>query len=208
MSFVSYAQNFEDVMLWRALKNVPDGFYIDIGAQDPVKCSVSLGFHLRGWGGIHVEPIPCRAAALRRERPGDLVLETAIGELEGRVRFFEFPDADGLSTCDEDIAEKRRAEGFTQRERYPAYLCRSFSTDMSVARFTGSRSMSRATKARLSGAGDPRWSVPGWWSSRAPSRGRRSTPTAHGKRASWRSVIGSSTSTVSTDSTFRKRTLS
>ena len=56
MSFVSYAQNFEDVMLWRALKNVPDGFYIDIGAQDPVKCSVSLGFHLRGWGGSTSSP--------------------------------------------------------------------------------------------------------------------------------------------------------
>ena len=76
-----------------------------------------LGVPFAGMGGIHVEPIPCRAAALRRERPGDLVLETAIGELEGRLRFFEFPDADGLSTCDEDIAEKRRAEGFTQRER-------------------------------------------------------------------------------------------
>lgn len=60
MSFVSYAQNFEDVMLWRALKNVPDGFYIDIGAQDPVKCSVSLGFHLRGWGD------PRRAHTLSR----------------------------------------------------------------------------------------------------------------------------------------------
>ena len=27
--FISYAQNFEDVMLWRALKHVEKGFYID-----------------------------------------------------------------------------------------------------------------------------------------------------------------------------------
>ena len=32
MSFISYAQNFEDVMLWRALKHISEGFYIDIGA--------------------------------------------------------------------------------------------------------------------------------------------------------------------------------
>ena len=32
----SYAQNFEDVILWRALKQVKEGFYIDVGAQDPV----------------------------------------------------------------------------------------------------------------------------------------------------------------------------
>lgn len=51
--FISYAQNFEDVMLWRALKHVKNGLYIDIGAHDPVICSVSLAFYERGWRGVH-----------------------------------------------------------------------------------------------------------------------------------------------------------
>ena len=55
-SLISYAQNFEDVMLWRALKDVKNGFYIDIGAQDPIVDSVSLFFFERGWVGVHVEP--------------------------------------------------------------------------------------------------------------------------------------------------------
>ena len=55
MTFVSYAQNFEDVMLWRALSDVKQGHYIDIGAQDPVINSVSLAFYEAGWRGIHVE---------------------------------------------------------------------------------------------------------------------------------------------------------
>ena len=54
--FISYAQNFEDVILWRALKHVENGFYIDIGAQDPVIDSVSRGFYEKGWRGLHVEP--------------------------------------------------------------------------------------------------------------------------------------------------------
>ena len=41
MSFVSYAQNYEDVMLARALRGVEQGFYIDVGAQDPVDDSVT-----------------------------------------------------------------------------------------------------------------------------------------------------------------------
>ena len=45
MTLTSYAQNFEDVILWRALKHVEHGFYIDIGAQDPVIDSVSLAFY-------------------------------------------------------------------------------------------------------------------------------------------------------------------
>ncbi len=43
-TLVSYAQNFEDVVLWRALLHVEAGFYIDIGAQPPVLDSGSRGF--------------------------------------------------------------------------------------------------------------------------------------------------------------------
>jgi hypothetical protein len=37
MTFVSYAQNYEDVMLFRALKHVKQGFYVDVSAGDPVR---------------------------------------------------------------------------------------------------------------------------------------------------------------------------
>jgi hypothetical protein len=45
MSFISYAQNFEDVMLWRALQHVERGFYIDVGANDPTIDSVTKAFY-------------------------------------------------------------------------------------------------------------------------------------------------------------------
>ena len=61
----SYAQNFEDVILWRALKDVDRGFYVDIGAQDPITDSVSLCFYEAGWRGVHVEPSPHFAARIR-----------------------------------------------------------------------------------------------------------------------------------------------
>ena len=41
MSFISHAQNFEDVMLWRALKHIEHGFYVDVGANDPDVHSVT-----------------------------------------------------------------------------------------------------------------------------------------------------------------------
>ena len=44
MTFVSYAQNMEDVMLWRALKDVDQGFYVDVGANDPNVHSVTKAF--------------------------------------------------------------------------------------------------------------------------------------------------------------------
>ena len=71
MTFVSYAQNFEDVLLWRLLHDVERGQYLDIGAQDPVFDSVSLAFYNAGWRGLHVEPTPAYAARGREARPDD-----------------------------------------------------------------------------------------------------------------------------------------
>jgi hypothetical protein len=70
----SYAQNFEDVILWRAFGKLGPGFYIDIGAQDPVVDSVSLGFYEQGWRGIHVEPNAHYANLMRRHRSDEVVI--------------------------------------------------------------------------------------------------------------------------------------
>lgn len=113
--FTSYAQNFEDVLLWRALKHVGNGSYIDIGAQDPLIDSVSLAFYERGWRGVHVEPTPGYAAKLRDARPDEDVLELAIGGGPGPTLFFEFADT-GLSTGKEDVARDHVGAGFSATE--------------------------------------------------------------------------------------------
>ncbi|MEO8740567.1 MAG: FkbM family methyltransferase [Casimicrobiaceae bacterium] len=113
--FTSYAQNFEDVMLWRALKHVDHGFYIDIGAQDPVIDSVSLGFYEQGWRGVHVEPVAAYAQALRERRPEEVVLQTAVGARHGTLTLYAIPGT-GLSTARRDIALEHGGAGFTVGE--------------------------------------------------------------------------------------------
>lgn len=111
---ISYAQNFEDVMLWRALKGVENGTYIDIGACDPVVDSVSLHFYLNGWRGVHVEPVPAHAEALRLARPDEQVVEAAVGE-DGRTLTIHAFDGTGLSTSVASIAERHKSAGWTAR---------------------------------------------------------------------------------------------
>lgn len=108
--FVSYAQNFEDVILWRALKHIENGFYIDVGAQDPVVDSVSRAFYQNGWRGIHAEATTYYAEKVRQDRPDEQVVQAAIGTGDGHIRFFEIPET-GLSTSDCEIAMKHRAAG-------------------------------------------------------------------------------------------------
>lgn len=115
MPITSYAQNFEDVILWRALKHVERGFYIDIGAQDPVVDSVSLAFYERGWRGVHVEPAALYATKLRSARPDEEVIEAAVGTGTGLLAFHEFPGT-GLSTGVPAIARQHAQAGFEIKE--------------------------------------------------------------------------------------------
>ncbi|NTJ63204.1 FkbM family methyltransferase [Agrobacterium rhizogenes] len=106
-SFTSFAQNFEDVMLWRALGHVVNGCYIDVGAQHPVIDSVSKAFYDRGWRGVHVEPVPQYADLLRAERPDETVLQIALGAEAGSLELNIFPDT-GLSTAVDVYARSHR----------------------------------------------------------------------------------------------------
>lgn len=109
--FISYAQNFEDVILWRALKHVENGFYVDVGAQDPIVDSVSRGFYEKGWRGVSVEPTVTYATKLRENRPDEEILQVAIGNGGEKIRFFEIPET-GLSTGDAEIAQEHLQRGF------------------------------------------------------------------------------------------------
>ncbi|MDC0410783.1 FkbM family methyltransferase [Luminiphilus sp.] len=108
--FQSAAQNFEDVMLYRALGDVEAGFYIDVGAQDPDIDSVSKAFFDKGWQGIHIEPVPEYAERLRAARPGDTIIEAAASNEVGTTALTVFPMT-GLSTADPLVAKNHIDRG-------------------------------------------------------------------------------------------------
>ena len=109
MTFISYAQNYEDVMLRRALKDVDKGFYIDVGANDPVTDSVTKAFYDAGWRGINIEPVSEWYEKIQQDRPDDINLQTAVGARKGSLKFYEVVGT-GLSTMDESIAKRHMQE--------------------------------------------------------------------------------------------------
>jgi FkbM family methyltransferase len=111
-TFVSYAQNFEDVMLWRALKHLEGGFYIDVGAWSPDLDSITRAFYERGWRGINIEPNLEWMRQLNEKRPQDINLPLAISDAPGAETFYFFANL-GLSTMDRAVAEAHMAEGWT-----------------------------------------------------------------------------------------------
>ena len=111
VTFSSYAQNFEDVMLWRALGHVERGFYIDVGAFLPDVDSVTRAFSERGWRGINIEPHPDFIARLAAARPDDVNLAIAVGDTQGSIALHAVGRT-GLATVDAESAARHAAEGW------------------------------------------------------------------------------------------------
>ncbi len=101
---VSYSQNHEDILLWRALKHIENGFYIDVGASDPQEDSVTYLFYEKGWSGINIEPSSQAYESLCEKRDRDINLCLAAGSYEGKISFYDVPTR-GWSTSDSETGQ-------------------------------------------------------------------------------------------------------
>ena len=88
INFHSYSEYYEDIILYLLLFDIKKGFYIDVGAFDPIKVSVTKLFYLKGWNGINIEPQPGKIELFKKDRPNDINLQLAIGAKEGNVTFY------------------------------------------------------------------------------------------------------------------------
>lgn len=114
---LSFAQNFEDVMLARALHGVAKGFYVDVGAWHPIRDSVTAYFYGKGWRGVNIEPAPEYAELLARIRTGDVNLPIAIGATSEETELCII-EGTGCTTSDPAIAELPMLAQFRKRRLF------------------------------------------------------------------------------------------
>lgn len=102
---ISYAQNGEDVVLARAFAGRSEGFYVDVGANDPTEDSVTRHFYDQGWRGVNIEPQLSYYEALTQARPRDTTLNIGIAARTGTLTLHYVPRAPGMSTFSEEQAK-------------------------------------------------------------------------------------------------------
>jgi FkbM family methyltransferase len=118
VTMVSYALNHEDVLLDRVFPRGKPGFYIDVGANEPVSASVTKHFYDLGWHGINIEPAAHPYELLREARERDINLNVALSDVEGELTLFELPlELSGGSTFSEQNAARHREAGLPYVER-------------------------------------------------------------------------------------------
>jgi FkbM family methyltransferase len=68
--------------------DVENGFYIDIGANDPNVISVTKNLYIRGWNGINIEPLPDKYQALVKFRNKDINLQLGVGKIKENATLY------------------------------------------------------------------------------------------------------------------------
>ena len=116
---VSYAQNAEDVLLNRAFGGQSRGFYIDVGANDPILHSVTRHFYGLGWTGINIEPEQGTPlfGRLCADRPRDVNLNLGVSDREGVLTFLQASASGGWSTFSAEQAAHLAGRGIEVLER-------------------------------------------------------------------------------------------
>lgn len=116
MKFLSYSQNFEDLMLWRALAHVDSGFYVDVGANDPVIDSTTKAFYDRGWHGINIEPLQKHFEDIQGARPNDINLCIAVGSEAGELELWDF-GVRGWGSASPEVHNKHKLNGHDSKSQ-------------------------------------------------------------------------------------------
>lgn len=102
----SYAQDKEDIIIKQLLPDVINGFYIDIGANDPDEYSVTKLFYNSGWHGINIEPLPEVYKSLKIARTADINLNIGVGDVRGRRKLYiDNGEYNMGSTFDKEVAK-------------------------------------------------------------------------------------------------------
>jgi FkbM family methyltransferase len=110
VSLISYAQNLEDIVLYKALWDVKNGTYVDVGAGDSEYLSVTKLFYDLGWSGLNVEPNSQYFSKLQQERPRDINKKYLVSEKEETLKYF-VPHSLELATGDPNIISEYMEKG-------------------------------------------------------------------------------------------------
>lgn len=117
---VSYAQNREDIIINAFFPDIKKGFYVDVGANDPVDDSVTKIFYDKGWTGLNIEPSPRLFQKLVRARKRDVNIQVGVGVKEGKLKFRDYENH-GLSTFSSEMQKQYEKQSNAKTASYTDY---------------------------------------------------------------------------------------
>jgi len=107
-----YSQFGEDTILQKYLQE-NKGFYLDIGAGDPVRGSNTFFLYKKGWSGILIDPLTRNIFSSKILRRKDKIIQGLVGASNENYPFFEMYPYEYSTTNSEivsDLIARRKAK--------------------------------------------------------------------------------------------------
>jgi len=83
-----------------------DGFYVDVGAYEPLRFSNTYFFYLNGWRGINLEARPGSSREFDKLRPRDINLELGISSKPGEMPFYVIDEDSPMNSFSREFLER------------------------------------------------------------------------------------------------------
>jgi FkbM family methyltransferase len=123
MSKRSFSQCGEDLIITSLLRQIDKldaGFYMDIGAFDPIIGSNTYYFYRQGWSGINIDARPGSMNRFKKDRPRDINLEMGIGSLSGKMKYHMIESRPEMNTFSlENLIEEQMQHQITSTFEVP-----------------------------------------------------------------------------------------
>ncbi|MES2308698.1 MAG: FkbM family methyltransferase [Verrucomicrobiota bacterium] len=87
--FLYFSQTGEDKMFLSYLETM-SGYFVDVGAFDPIIYSNTFALYLRGMRGINIEPNPDAIEAFKSIRPLDINLNLGVSKTAAELEYYSF----------------------------------------------------------------------------------------------------------------------
>lgn len=125
----SFAEHGEDIVIHRLLNWKPCGTYLDVGAYDPLRMSLTARLANYGWSGINIDIDERVIDKFSKIRKNDINIAAAIGTSDQNVTFRQYQDPVINTVSAKQIMhldEIQRSDGlFTKVENESQVICRS-----------------------------------------------------------------------------------
>lgn len=113
---INFSQTGEEIVIQWILKDIKQGFYLDVGCHHPYKISNTFQLYINGWHGIAIDANPTLIEKWKRKRKNDIPLVAAISDEEKEVTFYEFKESE-VNTMDEGMVQEWKQKFNYRSER-------------------------------------------------------------------------------------------
>jgi FkbM family methyltransferase len=104
-----YSYGGIDSVVNNIFRNQKNGFYVDVGAQHPIKNNNTYLLHKKGWEGVNIDLDQKNINLFNVSRKNDYNICAAISSLEKDANLYYYHEGSPINTLSREIADRQKA---------------------------------------------------------------------------------------------------